>query len=165
MAMDDEGIGRRIKPLKASDIDPSWPDVGQYVSVESGKPKWLEKLDEEVLARLIEEWFPTIPYERRLRFCKRPEECDEADLLADIWPEVNRHLGTNANSILELVQQLGIARFGHRPKVADTLRRRLYSVRGGADGLRCLCLRPKPHCLHVDLGRLQHHRRVGGEAR
>jgi len=120
MAMDDKGLERRIKSLKASDIDPSWPDVGQYVSVESGKPKWLAKLDGEVLARLIEEWFPTIPYERRLRFCKRPEECDEADLLADIWPEVNRHLGTNAHSMPELVQQLGIARFGHRPKVADT---------------------------------------------
>ena len=52
MAMDDEGIGRRIKPLKASDIDPSWPDFGQYVSFDSGKPTWLAELDEEVLARL-----------------------------------------------------------------------------------------------------------------
>ena len=120
MAMDDAGLERRIKSLKASDIDPSWPDVGQYVSIESGKPKWLAKLDGEVLARLVEEWFPTIPYERRLRFCKRPEECDEAELLADVWSQVNRHLGTNVNSIPELMRQLGIARFGHRPKVADT---------------------------------------------
>jgi putative DNA methylase len=120
MAMDDEGIGRRIKALKASDIDPSWQDVGQYVSYESGKPKWLAKLDEELLARLVKEWFPTLPYERRLKFCSRLEECDEGDLLADIWPEVNRHLGTDANSIPELIEQLGIARFGHRPRLADT---------------------------------------------
>jgi putative DNA methylase len=120
MAMDDEGLGRRIKSLKASDIDSSWPDVGQFVSFESGKPKWLAKLDEAVLARLVEEWFPTIPYERRLKFCMRAEECDETELLVDVWPEVNQHLGTNANSIPELVQQLGIARFGHRPKLADT---------------------------------------------
>jgi putative DNA methylase len=120
MAMDDAGLERRIKSLKASDIDLLWPGVGQYVSVGSGKPKWLAKLDGEVLARLVEEWFPTIQYERRLRFCKRPEECDEGDLLAEIWPEVNRHLGTNADSIPELIQQLGVARFGHRPKVADT---------------------------------------------
>jgi hypothetical protein len=32
----------------------------------------------------------------------------------------NRHLGTNASSIAELVYQLGIARFGHRPIVGDT---------------------------------------------
>jgi len=120
MAMDDEGLERRIKSLKASDIDSSWPGLSQYVSVESGNPKWITRLDDKVLARLVKEWFPTIPYERRLRFCKRPEECDEASLLAGIWPEVNRHLGTNANSMPELVLQLGIARFGHRPKLADT---------------------------------------------
>ena len=102
MAMDDEGIGRRIKPLKASDIDPSWPDVGQYVSYEAGKPTWLANLDEEVLARLVAEWFPTIPYEHRLKLCMRPEEFDESELLADIWPDVNQHLGTDANSIPEL---------------------------------------------------------------
>ena len=34
--------------------------------------------------------------------------------------DVNRHLGTNARSLPELVEQLGVARFGHRPKVADT---------------------------------------------
>ena len=40
--------------------------------------------------------FRTIPYERRLSiFCKRPEECDEAELLANVWSQVNRHLGTN----------------------------------------------------------------------
>ena len=33
---------------------------------------------------------------------------------------MNRHLGTDARSIPELVEQLGIARFGHRPKLADT---------------------------------------------
>ena len=37
-----------------------------------------------------------------------------------IWPAVNHHLGTTARSLPELVEQLGIARFGHRPKVADT---------------------------------------------
>ena len=30
------------------------------------------------------------------------------------------HLGTNAQSFPELVEQLGIMRFGHRPRVADT---------------------------------------------
>jgi len=33
---------------------------------------------------------------------------------------VNGHLGTEAHSHAELVEQLGIMRFGHRPKVADT---------------------------------------------
>ena len=51
---------------------------------------------------------------------KRPEEV--LDVVHDhIWDAVNDHLGTNAFSITELVEQLGIMRFGHRPRVADTL--------------------------------------------
>jgi putative DNA methylase len=33
---------------------------------------------------------------------------------------VNNHLGTTSCSLPELVEQLGVARFGHRPSVADT---------------------------------------------
>jgi putative DNA methylase len=37
-----------------------------------------------------------------------------------IWDSVNVHLGTNSHSFPELVEQLGIMRYGHRPRVADT---------------------------------------------
>jgi putative DNA methylase len=76
--------------------------------------------DEKTERRLRLVALSTLPYAEKVRRAKRPEECDEAELLADIWPEVNRHLGTNAFSIPELIAQLGIARFGQRPKVADT---------------------------------------------
>jgi putative DNA methylase len=55
-----------------------------------------------------------------VKAAKRPEECEEERLLDGIWPKVNAHLGTQAWTLAELVQQLGIARYGHRPKVADT---------------------------------------------
>jgi putative DNA methylase len=60
----------------------------------------------------------TSTYEEKVRRAKRPEEC-EGTLLDVIWPQVNAHLGTSAASLPELVEQLGIARFGHRPKAAD----------------------------------------------
>jgi len=119
MAMDDAGLARRVKDLKASDIDPDWPGIAKYVSGDSGKPKWLQRLDWETIDRIVTEWFPTIPYERRIKYCLRPEELED-EAYAPIWPEVNAHLGTDAHSIPELVEQLGIARFGRRPKVADT---------------------------------------------
>lgn len=119
LAMDDEGVARRVKDLKASDIDGDWPGFAKYVSTESGKPRWLQRLDAETIETLIDEWFPTIPYERRIRYCLRPEELDDG-AYAPIWPEVNAHLGTTAHSLSELSEQLGIARFGHRPKLADT---------------------------------------------
>jgi len=49
----------------------------------------------------------------------RPEECGD-DLFDHIWDQVNAHLATGAHSFTELVEQLGIMRFGHRLRVADT---------------------------------------------
>jgi adenine-specific DNA methylase len=66
--------------------------------------------------------FASLPYtfDQRLKHVRRPEECDEHELLAGIWPEVNRHFGTNALSMTDLIEELGIARFGHRTRLADT---------------------------------------------
>ncbi len=49
----------------------------------------------------------------------RPEECGAA-LFDPVWDDVNAHLDTHAHSFPELVEQLGVMRFGHRPRVADT---------------------------------------------
>jgi putative DNA methylase len=59
------------------------------------------------------------PYLEWVKAASRPEECDDA-LLSHIWDEVNAHLGTKAGSFPELVEQLGMMRFGHRPRLADT---------------------------------------------
>ncbi len=59
------------------------------------------------------------PYLDWVREGCRPEECGDS-LFSHIWDEVNTHLGTHAQSFPELVEQLGIMRFGHRPRVADT---------------------------------------------
>ena len=50
----------------------------------------------------------------------RPEMLKDKKLYSHIWRRVNSHLGTDAQTIQELVDELGIARFGHTPKVADT---------------------------------------------
>lgn len=66
----------------------------------------------------------TLPnYEARAALCKRPEELDQTELFAPVWAAVNahyRHWGINAHSHQQLVEQLGILRFGHRSKVGDT---------------------------------------------
>ncbi|WP_419871510.1 anti-phage-associated DUF1156 domain-containing protein [Candidatus Pristimantibacillus sp. PTI5] len=59
-----------------------------------------------------------LPYSEQVRKAKRPEELDD-QIYAHIWYYVNQHLGTSAKSFPELVEQMGIARFGRRPKVAD----------------------------------------------
>ncbi len=59
------------------------------------------------------------PYKEWVQTACRAEECGE-ELFDHIWPAVNDHLGTNAQSFPELIEQLGTMRFGHRPRVADT---------------------------------------------
>jgi len=80
--------------------------------------------DESLVARwprrLLEaQMLPRAPYRERVKAAKRPEEVMET-VHDHIWDAVNAHLGTSARSFPELVEQLGIMRFGHRPRVADT---------------------------------------------
>lgn len=82
------------------------------------KVAWRKDLPERERRRLEAQMLPRVPYRERVKDSYRPEEVPEVH--DHIWDEVNRHLGTNAHSFPELVEQLGILRFGHRPKVADT---------------------------------------------
>jgi putative DNA methylase len=122
MAMDDGAFARRFdgSANEFARLFPAWADL---VTEEDGRRRvWRDDLVDDDREARVAEAFASLPYslDQRLKHVRRPEECDQELLLAGIWSDVNRHLGTNARSIPELVEQLGIARFGHRPKVADT---------------------------------------------
>jgi len=83
------------------------------------KVKWREGISEDEKHVLATRLFELSTYRELATDAKRAEEI--ADTVAThIWPAVNSHLGTNAKSVSELVEQLGIMRFGRRPVVADT---------------------------------------------
>ena len=69
--------------------------------------------------QLEAQMLPKAPYRERVDRANRPEEVMD-DVHDHIWDAVNAHLGTQAHSFPDLVEQLGIIRFGHRPRVADT---------------------------------------------
>ena len=85
---------------------------------EKVKVAWRPDLPERERRRLEAELLPAAPYRQRVAEGRRPEEV--LDVHDHIWEEVNAHLGTDARAFPELVEQLGVMRFGHRPKVADT---------------------------------------------
>jgi putative DNA methylase len=85
---------------------------------EKAKVAWREDLPLLERRRLEAQLLPQAPYRERVAESYRPEEVP--DVHDHIWDEVNAHLGTSAHSFPQLVEQLGILRFGHRPKVADT---------------------------------------------
>ena len=68
--------------------------------------------------RLEAQLLPNEPYRDWVNQSNRPEEVLEA-VHQHIWDSVNAHLDTNAFSFPELVEQLGIMRFGRRPRMAD----------------------------------------------
>lgn len=62
--------------------------------------------------------FDLLPYAERIADCERPENVIGPSQAA--WTEINAHLGTKANSLVELVEQLGMRTFGHTPRVGDS---------------------------------------------
>lgn len=68
--------------------------------------------------------FARMAFAEQVPLCERVEKLErilEADdpLYAGLWSRVNARLGTTARTLPELVEQLGIMRFGHRPVVGD----------------------------------------------
>jgi putative DNA methylase len=86
---------------------------------EDVKVTWRDDISELERRRLEAQMLPQSPYRERVEKAKRPEEVTET-VHDHIWDAVNAHLGTHASSFPELVEQLGIMRFGHRPRLADT---------------------------------------------
>jgi putative DNA methylase len=62
--------------------------------------------------------FDNLPYAERIANCERPENVDGPSETA--WREINKHLGTKATSIPELLEQLGQRTYGHTPRVGDS---------------------------------------------
>ncbi|WP_206019028.1 anti-phage-associated DUF1156 domain-containing protein [Salinicola acroporae] len=86
--------------------------------------RWDRDTSDEAKLQLIERALGTFStYEEKASFCKRPEEVDQTWLYAPVWPAVNDHYaqwGIKVESLPELVEQMGMLRFGRRPRVGDT---------------------------------------------
>ncbi|WP_144094499.1 anti-phage-associated DUF1156 domain-containing protein [Croceicoccus sediminis] len=123
MGINNEAFGKRYSGT-ARDLKNLFPERYADVVEDSGRScSWRDDIDLEERQNYISAMFSEIPYDFRLEkeySIRRPEEISEKNLLNGIWEEVNSHLNTSASSVSELVEQLGIMRFGRRPKLADT---------------------------------------------
>jgi len=88
------------------------------------KIRWRRDIEEKDKLNLLALFLCQIEgYEEKSLLCKRPEEVEQDWLYEHIWPTINKHYagyGVNASSHQELIEQLGILKYGRRPKVADT---------------------------------------------
>lgn len=142
MAMDRAGFGRRIALSRSTKFKPALVAEALFQSghsldalasvfiptdpdalnraIETGKIRWNKKVIWTQRAELYAAALENKPFEEWLDFADRAEQVDQAKLYEPIWPAINAHLGTNATSITELVEEIGVARFGRRPVVSDT---------------------------------------------
>lgn len=97
----------------AAPIDWSNPEYDQV------EVTWRKDISELERRQLESQMLPKTSYRQRVGEANRPEEVLDA-VHVHIWDAVNAHLGTSAQSFPELVEQLGIMRYGHRPSMADT---------------------------------------------
>jgi putative DNA methylase len=141
MAMDDESFAvrwpRRPKPREILGVvslariadffnvepdgilPPTAPVDWTQPGFDAVRVTWRLEVPEVDRRRLESLMLPKIPYRERVDAAKRPEEV-MATVHDHIWEAVNAHLGTSARAFPDLVEQLGIMRFGHRPRLADT---------------------------------------------
>jgi putative DNA methylase len=125
MAFDEESLARRAlaeNALSATRLQELIPisDPERYFS---GRGWRRDITDDEKLVLYRRALATFGSYEEKAGLGKRPEEVDQDWLYAPAWRAVNQHyahLGINANNIAELVEQLGILRYGHRPRAGDT---------------------------------------------
>lgn len=125
MAFDEESLARRALANNAFNVETLQElipisDPERYFSTNG----WRRDIG---LAEKLELYRPALAtfgsYEEKAALCKRPEEVDAEWLYEPVWPAVNRHyghLGIHAHSFAQLVEQLGMLRYGRPPRVGDT---------------------------------------------
>lgn len=119
MTMDKNGLHlRRNKSIKAADAREvlTAREAELYLNV-AAIPKWKTGLSSEEKREAVEKAWNRFTYDKKLTYCLRPEAVENRT--ADDWKEINRHLSTCAASLTELVEQLGVKKFGRRAVIGD----------------------------------------------
>ena len=132
LAFDNHGLARRAyagKKITPNNIIQSEVKIENYSNYfdlpnrNSNKYRWKRNISETTKLELIEQYLAThSTYTERANLCQRPEEINQDWLYQPIWNFIRDHYadwGILANSFEELIEQLGILRFGHRPRVGD----------------------------------------------
>ena len=122
MAMDDEGLlSRKEKRFSPKDLYARiaadkrlYSKYAIYFTDDDGKIKINRDAPRDEMEEAV---FRNLNYDEKIAMCKRPEQLE--NLPENSWDEINRHLGTDARDLPELVNQLSVKRFGHNLTVGD----------------------------------------------
>ncbi len=124
MSMDENGLlNRKTKSIPAKDVfvmlttrerEQCFECTGQ---TQRSAPAWKAGITSAEKAAAIEKAWRRMSYDQKLTYCMRPEEYSNKN--PAVWKEINAHLDTKAANLQELVEQLGVKKFGHKAVVGD----------------------------------------------
>jgi adenine-specific DNA methylase len=122
MSMDKNGLlNRKSKSIsaKAAFEILTTRECEQYFAPKDSElaPSWKADITAAEKATALEKAWSRMSYDQKLSFCVRPEEY--ANENPAVWNEINEHLGTKAVNLQELIEELGVKKFGHRAVVGD----------------------------------------------
>ena len=121
LTMDNDGLWqRRSKSIPAKTIAEwlSEREIEEYFEISKrGSIGWKKGLEATTKDSVTRRYFDRLSYDEKLEYCDRPEQIEGPSESA--WQDINAHLGTKANNIQQLIDQLGKNRFGHTPRVGD----------------------------------------------
>ena len=126
MGMSDEQVVDRFHSTLSVEEVEAYGTVSQKaallerVETDDSATTSLKRLPRELRAEMMSSVITRMPYEMRVGKLKRAEEVDEDVLTSRHIARANSHFGTSASSLAELLDELGEARFEHRPVIADT---------------------------------------------
>lgn len=106
--------------LTAEEVVKFAPELAHdFIDAAEDKPR-LIKMSRDERADLFAKVLCLLPYSDRVQRLHRAEEIDESELTGPFIDKANLYYGTSAHSLPDLVQQLGVMRFGRAPVVGDT---------------------------------------------
>lgn len=122
LTMDEDGLlKRKTKSLTTKDIYKLLDNNEKekyFVIDDKGTPKYIRGIKSEKKQELQKICFNRLSYDEKIKLCCRPEDLGNA-LSKEEWDDINSYLGTNADSLQSLVNELGVKKFGHTPIVGD----------------------------------------------
>jgi putative DNA methylase len=104
--------------LLAEEVEGQEKLFRQAIKKNSNKIDWKKGLSKQAKEHATKLAFDRLSYDDRLEYCLRSEETKLEDKAA--WIAINQHLGTNSNSLPELMRELGRKKFGYIPTVGDS---------------------------------------------
>ena len=121
LTMDVDGLWQRCtKPIPVKTIAEWLPGEETELFFDyngRGGVRWIRGLEQAIKDEVTRRYFDHLSYDEKLEFCDRPEQIEGPSEAA--WQDINLHLGTTANNIQQLIEQLGKMRFEHTPRVGD----------------------------------------------